>query len=87
MCRQTSLLLQVLLTDGMLKREQRARQSGCIHGQLNASIHVASFRFAPGERVMQICLFSECPMITETQCACRGHQLCHIPVSLVHNTL
>lgn len=32
--------------------------SGCIIGQLDASIRMASFRFAPGERVTQMALFS-----------------------------
>ena len=55
-------MLQVNLTDGRLVQfgcvNTTSSQSGCIPGQLDVGIRMASFRFAPGEKVTQMALFS-----------------------------
>ncbi len=50
------------LTDGRLVQfgcvNTTSGQTGCNPGQLDASIRMASFRFAPGERVTQMALYA-----------------------------
>lgn len=57
-----SLSAQVNLTDGSLVQfgcvNTTSAQTGCIPGQLDVGIRMASFRFSPGERVTQMALYS-----------------------------
>ena len=50
------------LTDGRLVQfgcvNTTSGQTGCNPGQLDTSIRMASFRFAPGERVTQMALYA-----------------------------
>ena len=61
-CDGTLLTAQVNLTDGRLVQfgcvNTTSGQTGCVPGQLDAGIRMASFRFAPGEFVTEMALFA-----------------------------
>ena len=61
-CDGSQLSAQANLTDGRLVQfgcvNTTSGQTGCVPGQLDAGIRMASFRFAPGEFVTEMALFA-----------------------------